>query len=207
MNQKELLLESLRRHGFSEKIFDAFAEVKRENFIPKDLKKLAYEDTALPIGERQTISQPYTIAMMLNLLELKEGQKVLEVGSGCGYALALLSEIVGQNGKVFGLEIIKELYDASKKNLEKYENIGIYNKNGFYGLKEETPFDRILISAGYQEIPNPLIKQLKEKGIIVAPIGTRSEQSLIAFEKINGKLKIKKEIQGFLFVPLVKKLK
>jgi len=201
--QKKILIESLRQRGFSEKILESFSKVKRENFIPKEEKEYAYEDTALPIGFKQTITQPYTIAMMLSLLELKKAQKVLEIGSGCGYVLSLISEIIGENGKIFGIEIIKELAEKSKKNLKEYRNIKIYNRNGRLDLEEKTSisheqklkgrvdltmrgslyFDRILISAASNEIPEHLIKQLKNNGIIVAPLGPRYEQSLIAFKK------------------------
>ena len=201
--QKKILIESLRQRGFSEKILKSFSKVKRENFIPKEEKEYSYEDTALPIGFKQTISQPYTIAMMLSLLELKKGQKVLEIGSGCGYVLSLISELTGEKGKIFGIEIIKELIEMSKKNLKECRNVKIYNRNGRLGLREKAPFDRILISAANNEISEPLIRQLKNNGIIVAPLGSRFEQSLIAFKKIKGKLKIKKEIPGFIFVPLV----
>lgn len=200
---KSQLIESLRQKGFSEKIIEAFSRVKRENFIPENLKHAAYEDNALPIGKGQTISQPYTIAMMLSFLELKKGQKILEIGSGCGYVLALLSEITGKNGEIFGMEIIKELAEKSRINLKDYKNIEIYNRNGNLGLKEKAPFDRILISAGAEKISNFLISQLKEKGILIAPLGTRYEQSIAVYQKIRGKLKMKKEIPGFIFVPLV----
>ena len=202
-SQKQILLESLKQKGFSDTILKSFSKVKRENFIPKEAKEYSYEDTALPIGNSQTISQPYTIAMMLSLLELKKSQKVLEVGSGCGYVLALLSEIIGKKGKVFGIEIIKELIEMSKNNLKGYKNIEVYNKDGRLGLKEKALFDRILISSASNELPEKLISQLKNNGIIVAPLGSKFEQSLIAFKKIQGKLKIKKEIPGFIFVPLV----
>ena len=204
-SQKKILLESLRQRGFSDEILNAFSKVKRENFVPEKAKEYSYEDTALPIGKGQTISQPYTIAMMFSLLELKKGQKVLEIGSGCGYALALISKIIGPKGKVFGIEVIKELIVILKKNLKAYKNIKIYNRNGRFGLKEKANFDRILISASSDEIPEPLINQLKNNGIIVAPLGSGFEQSLIAFKKIQGKLKLKKEIPGFIFVPLVGK--
>ena len=203
MNQKEILLKSLKEKGFSKQILKAFEKVKREDFIPEILKDRAYEDTALSLGFGQTISQPYTIATMLSLLELKPSLRVLEVGSGCGYVLALLSEILGSKGKVFGIEIIKELGEKSKENLENYENIKVYNKNGRLGLKTKAPFDRIIISAAYNEIPKPLIEQLKENGIIVAPVGSHYSQSLIAYKKVMGKIGIEKEIPGFIFVPLV----
>jgi len=202
-SKKQILLESLRREGFSGEILRSFSKVERKNFIPKDLKEQAYDDTALSLGFEQTISQPYTIAMMLSLLELKENQTVLEIGSGCGYVLSLLSEIVGKKGNVFGIEIIKDLFEKSEKNLKEYNNIKIYNKNGRFGLKEKASFDRIIISAASDKIPQPLIAQLKDKGIIVAPIISGFSTSLISFEKIKGKLKIKQEIPGFVFVPLI----
>ena len=203
MNQKQFLLESLKKKGFSKEILQVFSKVKREDFIPDKIKEYAYEDISLPIGDSQTISQPYTIAMMFSLLELKKGQKILEIGSGCGYVLALLSEIVGKKGEIYGVEIIKELAEKSKRNLKEYKNIKVYNKNGRFGLKEKVLFDRILISARSREIPEKLVSQLKNNGIIVAPLGNSYVQSLTSFKKIKGKLKLKKEIQGFVFVPLV----
>ena len=199
---KTQFLSSLKNQGFSSQILRAFEKVPRENFVPEKLESFAYEDTALPIGNEQTISQPYTIATMLSLIKLKKGQKVLEVGSGCGYVLALLSEIVGNAGKVFGIEIIKELAEKSKKNLMNYKNIKIYNKNGSDGLKEKAPFDRILISAACREIPKKLLFQLKNNGILVAPVGLH-EQSLVAVKRIKNKIITQKEISGFVFVKFV----
>jgi protein-L-isoaspartate(D-aspartate) O-methyltransferase len=198
---KTQLLQFLEQRGFSEEILYAFSKVKRENFIPSKLEEHAYDNNPLLIGEGQTISEPYTIGVMLSLLELKRGQKVLEIGSGCGYVLTLISKIT--NGKVFGIEIVKELVEKSKKNLKNYKNIKVYNRDGSKGLQEYSLFDRILISAGRKEIPKKLVSQLKDNGIIVAPIGSRYEQSLIAFKKIKNKLKIKKQIPGFIFVPFV----
>jgi len=202
MNKTELL-NSLKRKGFPSKILDAFSKVKRENFIPDKLKEKAYEDTALPIGEKQTISQPYTIATMLSLLDLKKGQKVLELGSGCGYVLALLSEIVDKKGKVYGIEIIPELAEKSKLNLKGYKNIKIHNKDGREGLEEAAPFDRILISAAIERIPDKIFHQLKDKGMLVAPIGPKYSQSLVAIQRNKDNLKIKEQLQGFVFVPFV----
>ncbi|MEK6830020.1 MAG: protein-L-isoaspartate O-methyltransferase [Nanoarchaeota archaeon] len=200
---KVQLLKSLKQEGFSKSIIDAFSKVKRENFITENMKSKAYEDTALPIGEGQTISQPYTTATMLSLLSLKKSQRVLEIGSGCGYVLALMSKIVGNKGKIFGVEIIKSLTDKSKINLQNYKNIIIYNKNGAAGLKEEALFDRIIISAACEEIPAVLTEQLEEGGIIVAPVGSQYEQTLTSFQKVKGELEIREEIPGFIFVPFV----
>jgi len=196
------LLSSLKARGFSPKILRAFGKVPRENFIPEKIKAHAYEDTALPISNGQTISQPYTIAMMFSLLELKKGQKVLEIGSGCGYVLALISEIIESNGEVFGIEIIKELAETSKKNLKNYKNIKVYNKNGAGGLKEKAPFDRILISAACEKIPEKILFQLKNNGILVAPVGSY-EQSLVAVKRTKNKFITQKEIPGFIFVKFI----
>ncbi len=200
---KTQLIQSLKQRGFSAQILAAFEKVKREDFLPNELKKHAYEDIALPIAQTQTISQPYTIAMMLSLLDLKKGQKVLEIGSGSGYVLALISEIIGNKGKVYGIERIKQLAEHSRKSLANYNNVKVYNKNGMQGLPEQAPFDRIIISAGYQEIPPKLISQLKNNGIIVAPLGIGQDKSLTSFKKINNKLTLKKEFPGFVFVPLL----
>jgi protein-L-isoaspartate(D-aspartate) O-methyltransferase len=203
MNKKELL-ESLKEKGFSEKILDAFSRVKREDFIPKNIKAMAYEDTALPIGHGQTIRQPYTISVMLSLLDLKRGQKVLEIGSGCGYVLALLSEIVGEQGKIYGLEIVKELAEKSKENLVEYDNIKVYNRNGSKGLPEKAPFDSVIISAAMRNIPEKIMGQLKNRGILVAPKGSRFEQEIIAIQrKSSSEFEMIKRLPGFVFVPFI----
>lgn len=201
---KKDLLESLKEQGFSKKILKAFSEVKRENFIPVRLKDHAYEDRALPIGRGQTISQPYTIAKMLSLLNLKKSQKVLEAGSGSGYVLALLSEIVGNKGKVFGLELVSELVMKSKESLRGYDNIKVFNRNASSGLPDKAPFDRILMSAAAKKVPQALLNQLKEGGILVAPVGIQGhEQSLVVMKRKKGKFATIKEIPGFVFVPFI----
>lgn len=194
---KNQLIEKLKEDGFSSDILNAFRKVPREKFIPEHLKEAAYEDAALPLEKGATISQPYTIAFMLNLLELKKGQKILEIGSGCGYVLALLSEIT--NGEIFGVEIISSLAEKSKKNLFGFRNVNVFNRNGINGLPEEAPFDRILISADAGKIPEHLFSQLKDDGILVCPAG----DSILKITKNKGKVKIKKFF-GFVFVPLKK---
>ncbi len=201
--KRQMLLDSLMQKDFSKKIIKAFEKVKRENFVPENVKKYAYEDTALPIGKRQTISQPYTIATMLSLLDLKPGQKVLELGSGCGYVLALISEIIGEKGQIFGVEIIKELAEKSKQNLGDYKNVKIYNLDGSKGLEEKSPFDGILISAALSVVPKSILNQLKEEGIFVAPIGNRISQTIVAIQRKNNEFNILKEMPGFIFVPFV----
>jgi protein-L-isoaspartate(D-aspartate) O-methyltransferase len=177
---------------------EAFQKVDREKFIPENLVAYSYEDIPLPIDEGSTISQPSTIAFMLDLLELKQGQKILEIGSGSGYVLALMSEII-KDGKIYGLEINKRLAVKSKKLLSKDSNIEVIHRSGFNGLPEFAPFDRILISASASELPNHLYDQLKEPGIIVTPV----KQSIFLIKKQAGKI-TEREFPGFVFVPLLK---
>lgn len=193
---KKELLEKLNKHGFSLEILRAFSKVKREDFVPLDSKQSAYEDIALPLEKGATISQPYTIAFMLNLLELKRGQKILEIGSGCGYVLALLSEIT--SGNIYGVEIIKSLAEKSKRYLKEYGKIKIYVDDGSLGLKMNAPFDRILISASASKMPEDLYGHLNPKGIMVVPV----KNSIWQIKKKNGKI-IRKEFPGFVFVPLI----
>ena len=202
MNKQELL-KRLKSFGFSKKILDAFSRVKREDFVPEDLEDQAYEDTPLPIGHGQTISQPYTIAVMLSEIELKKSQNVLEVGSGSGYVLALISKILGKNGKVSGIEIISELVAKSKEALIDYENVKVYNRNGSGGLPEKAPFDRILISAACREIPKKLLNQLKDQGILLTPKGPRFGQTLFVIQRKGNEFKTIRKIPGFIFVPFV----
>ncbi|MCX8158074.1 MAG: protein-L-isoaspartate(D-aspartate) O-methyltransferase [Candidatus Diapherotrites archaeon] len=188
----------------SENVKNAFLSVKREFFVREDLIEYAYFDDALPIGFGQTISQPTTIAIMLELLDVEDGMRVLEVGVGCGYVCALLSFLVGPKGKVYGTEIIKELKDIAENNLKKHkiENVELYAKDGSLGLVEKAPFDRIIISAACPYFPKPLVDQLKDKGKIVAPIGDKYSQQLEVLTKSNGKI-VKVKYPGlFVFVPL-----
>ena len=204
MFKKHQLLRSLEERGIQPRVLEAFAEIERADFVPAELEKMAYEDIPLPIGKDQTISQPYTIAVMLSLLELKPNQKVLEAGSGSGYVLALISQIVQEKGQVFGMEVLSELVKKSRKSLTGSKNIRVYNKNGIHGLKDKAPFDRIIISAAVNEIPQELLHQLKPKGgILVAPKGSRFEQELIVIERKDNVFEIKKRVPGFLFVPFV----
>ena len=201
MNKKDLI-RSLKTRRIPRKVLKAFEKVDREKFIFKNHKEYVYEDRPLPIGFGQTISQPYTIALMLSFLDLKKGQNVLEIGSGCGYVLALISEIT--ETRVFGIERIKQLATKSRKNLKNYD-VKIYNKNGEKGLEKNAPFDRILISAGCeQEVPKKIFSQLKNKGILVAPVGPRQNQAIIVYKKIKGKIVIIKKSPGFIFVPFVR---
>jgi protein-L-isoaspartate(D-aspartate) O-methyltransferase len=194
--KKDKLLETLKQKGFDEKILDSFRKVKRENFISKEYETIAYLDQALPLIKNATISQPYTIAFMLDLLELQDNQKILEIGSGSGYVLSLINQI-SKNSQIFGLEIIKELAEESRKKLP--SNIKIINTSVENGYSKEAPFDRILVSAAYKEKPLHLLKQLKNEGILVSPVN----DSIFKFKKINDKI-TEEEYPGFSFVPIIK---
>jgi protein-L-isoaspartate(D-aspartate) O-methyltransferase len=203
--KRKQLVQHLQTQLFSEAVLEAFSRVKRECFVPEKLQNASYIDDALPIGNGQTISQPSTIAQMLELLETKKGMKILEVGSGSGYVLGLLKEMVGRKGMVFGVELLPELVEQSKKNLACNGTKGIELKSGdgSVGWKEKSPFDRILISAACPFVPKPLFEHLKEGGIALAPVGDPGFQTLTIMKKANGKPFKKEFLENyFVFVPL-----
>jgi protein-L-isoaspartate(D-aspartate) O-methyltransferase len=206
---KDDLLRTLKEQDFSDEIILAFSKVPREKFIRKDLEYRAYEDIPLPIGFNQTISQPSTIAIMLQFLDLKEEnqkQKILEIGSGCGYVLALISTI-SPKSEIYGVERLKEIAEASRINLKDYKNVKVYNKDGSKGLNEHTPYDRIIISAECEiDTVKALSDQLKTGGIIVAPIVPKNSiySYMNVFEKTKkGLIKKTESLGSFMFVPLI----
>jgi protein-L-isoaspartate(D-aspartate) O-methyltransferase len=184
-----------------EKIHRAFLEVERANFVRDEDKKFAYQDSPLSIGFGQTISQPAMVAEMLYEAKIEEGQKVLEVGSGSGYLLALLHRL---KAIPYGVERIKELAEKIEKNLAKEGIMVIKVKigDGYFGWKEYSPFDRIIVSAATPKIPEPLIDQLKIGGILVAPVGLESVQYLTVLKKDKDEIKIEKKTPC-VFVPLI----
>lgn len=185
----------------TEELESAFLKIDRADFVSEDYKAEVYEDYPLPIGFGQTISQPTTVAFMLELLNLKKGERVLDVGSGSGWTTSLIAEMIKPRGKVWGVEIIPELAEFGKKNLAKYNlpNAKILHARKQVGLSEYAPYDKILVSAEAQSVPEELIKQLKKGGIMVIPI----KNTLYKLEK-NAEGKIKETaFPGFVFVPLV----
>ncbi|MCD6127185.1 protein-L-isoaspartate(D-aspartate) O-methyltransferase [bacterium] len=192
------------RYIKSESVKRAFEKVDRRLFVPESFKGRAYSDHPLPIGFNQTISAPSMIAIMLEALDLKRGDKVLEIGTGSGYNAALISEIVGDN--VFSIERIPELAEFARDNLRKAGyKVKVLIGDGTLGYEAEAPYDKIIVTAAAPKIPDPLIKQLKIGGKICIPVGERFFCDLILGEKLSdGKLR-KKNYGGCAFVPLIGK--
>ena len=186
------------------RILEAFKEIPRENFVPKEYKDEAYSDYPLPLDHNQTISQPTTVAMMTQFLEPKPNQKILEIGAGSGYQAAILSHIVGSKGKIITTEIIPELAQTAKNNLKKYKNVQIIHHDGSKGYRKQAPYDRIILTAACRQIPKPLIQQLKENGIILAPTGSFFMQIMVKGIKKKNKLETQ-DLGYFAFVPLTGK--
>ena len=200
--EKELLYRRFIKEGSitDPRVLEAFLAVHREDFLPPNLKPYAYDDTPLSIGKGQTISQPTTVLLMLQWLEVREGQKILEIGAGSGYQAALLSRLVGKKGKIIALETIKELAETAQKNLKKCTNVTVLHHDGSQGYQKEAPYDRIILAAAAPELPTHLLKQLKKEGILLAPVGV-GEQSMIRVRKGH----LPENLGAFIFVPLTGK--
>ncbi len=204
IKEKQDLLNELRRMGIKdERVLNAIKKIKRELFIDKKFIDATYKNYPLPIGYNQTISQPYTVAFMIELLNITPGNRILEIGSGSGYNAAVISLLNGKKGIVFSMEIIKGLAKFARENLKKagINNVKIINKDGCYGYKKEAPFDKIILTAFSPEIPFNLIAQLSEKGILVMPLAKRVSQIMIKIIKKDEKIFITNH-GYFSFVPL-----
>ena len=200
------LIDSLIQEGWlkTPRIIDAFKKIKRIDFLPEDMQDLAELNEALPIGYGQTISQPLVVAFMLELLEPKEGERILDVGSGSGWTTALLADIVKPKGRVFAIEIIPELKEFGEKNTAKYNFVekGITEficTDGSKGYQKGALYDKILASASAAKLPLNWKEQLKIGGRIVAPIGSSIWLSVKKSEKEFQEI----EYPGFAFVPLL----
>ena len=181
----------------------AMRRVERHLFVPPEYRQYAYEDTALPIGYGQTISQPFIVATMTRLLDPQPSDRVLEIGTGSGYQAAVLAKIVRE---VYTIEIVKELGEKTKDLLKKlgYDNITAIIGDGYKGLPAKAPFDGIIVTAAPEQIPPPLIEQLKEGGRMVIPVGAPTAvQTLMLLEKRKGKI-VKKHITEVRFVPFTR---
>lgn len=181
----------------------AMRTVPRHKFVPKGLITRAYLDSPLPIGYGQTISQPYIVAFMTEIIKPKKDSKVLEIGTGSGYQAAVLAHIVDS---VYTIEIVEALFIQAKKRLDdlNYDNILMKNADGYHGWKEKGPFDAIVVTAAAEFVPPPLIEQLKEGGKMIIPVGTPfTVQQLLLVEKKGGKIKTK-NLMFVRFVPFTR---
>lgn len=202
--RNKMVEEQLIKRGIEDElVLKAFRKVEREKFVPDKNKKYAYEDGAQLIAAGQTISQPYIVAVMLEALEIKESDKVLEIGTGSGYAAALLAEIAAE---VYTIERIEELALTARKVLSNldYQNVKVKLGDGSLGWEENAPYDSILVSAAAPYVPEKLVEQLATGGKIVLPVGKRNkvQQLKQLTKKFNGKIK-EKELEYVRFVPLI----
>ena len=202
--RKRMVDEQLIPRGIKNpKVLDAFKKIERHKFIPEELRMSAYADFPVPIGEGQTISQPYIVALMTECLDLTGQEKVLEIGTGSGYQAAILAELAKE---VYSIERFESLAKRAEAILNElvYVNIKIKVGDGTLGWEEVAPFDRIIITAASPRIPLPLTEQLKESGKLILPLGETFSQVLTVVEKKEGKLE-SIEVCGCVFVPLVGK--
>lgn len=196
--------QQLKSRGISNKrVLAAFERVPRHLFVPSEEKDIAYEDFPLPIGEDQTISQPYMVAIMTELLELKNTDNVLEVGTGSGFQTAILAELAEQVTTIERFESLAKSADEKLKSLG-YKNIEVVIRDGTEGYIRKAPYDAIVVTAGCPNIPQPLIDQLKDGGRLVIPVGDKFLQTLYQIKKIDGEI-IQKPSSDCRFVPLIGK--
>jgi len=196
------LVETLRDKGIRDlAVLRAFEQTPRHQFLPSGLRHRAYEDSSLPIGNGQTISQPSIHARYLELLSLTGHERVLEVGTGSGYQTVLLAHLVEQ---VFTIERIPALYQQARDAIQRAGagNVSMLLGDGTLGWREYAPYDAILVSAGAPSVPEPLLTQIADRGRMLVPVGTREDQQLVMYSRANGQLE-RKEIGPVRFVPLV----
>jgi protein-L-isoaspartate(D-aspartate) O-methyltransferase len=200
---RKMLMETVRSKGITdEKILNAIEKIPRHFFLDSAFDKVAYEDRAFPIGEGQTISQPYTVAYQSQLLEVKPFEKILEVGTGSAYQACVLAELGAQ---IFTIERQKKLFDSNKtfQYLKNFRTIKFFYGDGYEGLPTFAPFDKIIITAAAPEIPQKLIEQLKPGGMMVIPVGSGDVQQMMRLTKLaNGSIK-QEVFDHFSFVPMV----
>ena len=200
---RKKLVDKLREKGITdENVLDAINKIPRHFFLDSAFDKIAYEDRAFPIGEGQTISQPYTVAYQTQLLEVKKGDKILEVGTGSGYQACILGEM---KAKVFTIERLKKLFEKSKAIIASlgYVQVKCFYGDGYEGLSAFAPFDKVLVTAAAPFVPEKLIEQLKPGGMLVIPVGSGELQMMKRFTKIS-KEEIREEVfDYFKFVPLL----
>lgn len=200
--RRAMVAEQLRHRGIlDERVLRAMEKVPRHLFVPTPLQKTAYDDNPVPVGEGQTISQPFIVAYMLEALRIAPESRVLEIGSGTGYQAALLGELACE---VYTIERVLSLAVAAQQNLQQlgYANVEVIHGDGTRGLPEHAPFDRIIVAAAAPDVPTALFEQLAEGGRMIIPVGSPEMQGLLLVHKQNG-LPVTQQLEGCRFVPLL----
>ena len=201
LNSRTRLLDYLEREGYlrTVEVRNAMEEVNRENFVRTSDKYLAYDDTPLSIGQGQTISAPHMVAMMLEELNLRKTDNLLEIGSGCGYHAAVASRMVYN---VTTIERITYLYELACENLENFDNITVINGDGSRGFFDNSPYQKIMVTCGAPRVPPPLVDQLEIGGLMVIPVGGRVAQELLTIERTSQGISVSRR-PGVAFVPMI----
>lgn len=200
--QEKMIREQIIKRGIkNKKVLDALSNVPRHLFVPEKFQHESYEDHPIPLSSGQTISQPYIVALMSDVLHLSGKEKILEIGTGSGYQTAILAEL---GKEVFTIERYEELTHYAKAVFKKltYPHVHFFTGDGSKGLEEFSPYDRIVVTAGAPKVPQPLFAQLAEGGKLIIPLGMKFAQGLTLVEKHDGKM-TEKSICGCVFVPLV----
>jgi protein-L-isoaspartate(D-aspartate) O-methyltransferase len=201
--RKHMVERQLAARGIKdERVLAAMGKVPRHEFVPEGHRAAAYGDRPLPIGQGQTISQPYIVAFMTEAIGPRSGQRVLEVGTGSGYQAAVLAELVGE---VYTVELLPELAEAAKKRLARlgYRNVHVKAGDGYLGWPDKGPFDAVVVTCGAKEVPGPLFEQLKEGGKMIIPVGESGEmQTLRVITKRSGGKREVRDLLPVRFVPL-----
>lgn len=200
--RRQMVDRQLRARGIKDvRVLRAMQTVPRHRFVPESLSAMAYADTPLPIGHGQTISQPYIVALMSEVLAVKPGERILEIGTGSGYQAAILAEM---GAVVFTIEIVRPLANQAKTNLQAqgYDSVRIKIGDGYLGWPKAAPFDAIIVTCAPEKIPQPLQAQLAEGGRMVIPVGEKNQQQLMLLTKKKGKIQAQKVV-AVRFVPMV----
>ncbi len=200
--REEMVSGQLEARGISDQdLLEAFREVKRHLFVPKEYREFAYTDQPLSIGHGQTISQPYIVAYMTEALDLEENDKVLEIGTGSGYQAAILAELADE---VYSVEIVEDLGEKARRVLDRlgYENVHIRVGDGYEGWAENAPYDAVIVTCSPTSVPRPLKEQLADGGRMIIPVGRKYAQELVLLRKEGGEL-IEESVLPVRFVPMV----
>jgi protein-L-isoaspartate(D-aspartate) O-methyltransferase len=201
--RERMVREQIIQRGIRDKrVLDAMRRIPRHLFVDRSLWQVAYEDHPLPIGEGQTISQPYVVALMTEALRLKPSDRVLEIGTGSGYQAAVLAEIVKE---VYTIEIRKGLKERAERLLRRlgYKNVKVRHADGYFGWQEYAPFDAIIVTASANHIPPPLIKQLRDGGRLIIPLGSTLYYQTLTLITKKGQEIVTEQMGGVTFVPMI----